>query len=294
VNATRVREILARHGLAPSRDRGQNFLVDERVAAALVERAGVEPGDSVIEVGTGLGILTRALAQRGARVLTIEVDAGLVRALRAEALLPANAELCHADALAIDWPALVRERAASRVVANLPYAISAPLLRGLLDVRGLLRDWSVMIQRDVADRLLAEPGSRVYSSLSVLYRLCVTVCRARDLSPKLFYPVPKVHSSFVRATPRSDSRVGAEELGQIEAVVRAAFGQRRKTLANALRGAGLPEPGVVCEAVGIDARARAERLPPEAFLALSRAFAAREGWGQASRGEPKASEVQEA
>src|SRR6266404_3739369 len=103
-----------------------------------------------------------------------------VRALRADALLPANALLLHADALALDWPALVRERAATRVVANLPYAISAPLLRGLLDLRGRLVDWSVMIQRDVADRLLAEPGSRAYSSLSVLYRLCVALRRERD------------------------------------------------------------------------------------------------------------------
>jgi 16S rRNA (adenine1518-N6/adenine1519-N6)-dimethyltransferase len=272
VSATAVRELLARHGLAPSRDRGQNFLVDERVAADLVERAGVEPGDSVIEVGTGLGILTRALAERASSVLTIEVDSGLVRALRAEPLLPANADLRHADALAIDWPALVRERAATRIVANLPYAISAPLLRGFLDLRGLLRDWSVMIQRDVADRLLAGPGSRTYTSLSVLYRLCVTLRRERDLAPGLFFPVPNVRSSFVRATPRTDAPVGAHELARVETVVRAAFGQRRKTLANALRGAGLPDPAAACSAVGIDPRARAETLAPEAFLALARAL----------------------
>jgi 16S rRNA (adenine1518-N6/adenine1519-N6)-dimethyltransferase len=188
----------------------------------------------------------------------------------------------------------VRERAATRVVANLPYAISAPLLRGLLDLRGLLRDWSVMIQRDVADRLFAGPGSRAYSSLTVLYRLCVALCRARDLAPAQFYPVPNVRSTFVRATPRADVAIGADELAQIEAVVRAAFGQRRKTLANALRGAGLPEPALVCEALGIDPRARAERLAPEAFLALARAFAAREVRRQASCSEPKASEVHEA
>jgi 16S rRNA (adenine1518-N6/adenine1519-N6)-dimethyltransferase len=274
VNASANREIHARHGLAPSRDRGQNVLVDERVAADLVECAGVEPGDSVIEVGTGLGILTRALAQRARRVLTIEVDAGLVRALRAEPLLPANAELRHADALELDWPALVRERAATRIVANLPYAISAPLLRGFLDLRGLLCDWSVMIQRDVADRLLAGPGTRAYSSLSVLHRLCVALSRERDLPPGLFCPVPNVRSSFVRAIPRGDAPIGADELAQVESVVRAAFGQRRKTLANALRGAGFPDPAAACAAAGIDPRARAETLAPEAFLALARAFGA--------------------
>ena len=272
VSRASVREILERHGLAASRERGQNFLVDERVAAELVERAGVLPGDSVIEVGTGLGILTRSLAARAERVLTIEVDAGLVRALRAEDLLPANAELVHADALALDWIALAREHGATRVVANLPYAVSAPLVRGLLDLRGALRDWSVMIQRDVADRLLAEPGSRAYSSLSVLYRLCVALRRERDLAPGLFFPVPNVRSSFVRMTPRADAPPGADELARIEAVVRAAFGQRRKTLANALRGAGLLDPAQACAAAGIDPRARAESLAPEAFLALARLF----------------------
>jgi 16S rRNA (adenine1518-N6/adenine1519-N6)-dimethyltransferase len=274
VSAAEVRELLARHGLAPSRDRGQNFLVDERVADELVELAGVGPGDSVIEVGTGLGILTRALAQRAKRVLTIEVDAGLVRALRAESLLPGNVELRHADALEQDWPALVRERSATRVVANLPYAISAPLLRALLDLRDQLADWSVMIQRDVADRLLAQPGSRSYSSLTVLHRLCAALRRARDLPPSLFFPVPNVRSSFVRVTPRPDAP-GADELARIEVVVRAAFGQRRKTLANALRGAGVLEPAAACAAVGIDPRARAETLAPEAFRALARALADR-------------------
>ena len=272
MSAAQVRELLARHGLAPSRERGQNFLVDERIAGELVELAGVGPSDSVIEVGTGLGILTRALAQRGERVLTIEVDAGLVRALRAEPLLPANAELVHADALALDWPALVRERNATRVVANLPYAISAPILRTLLDLRGQLADWSVMIQRDVADRLLAPPGSRTYSSLTVLHALCATLRRARDLPPSLFFPIPNVRSSFVRMTPRPDAPHGAAELARIEDVVRAAFGQRRKTLANALRGAGLPDPVAACAALGIDPRARAESLPPETFRALAHAL----------------------
>src|SRR4029453_7905262 len=106
--------------------------VDERVAADLVERAGVGSEDSVIEVGTGLGILTRPLAQRAGRVLTMEGAAGLVRALRADALLPANAELRHADALALDWPALVRERAATRVVGNLPFWSSGPPRRPLV------------------------------------------------------------------------------------------------------------------------------------------------------------------
>jgi 16S rRNA (adenine1518-N6/adenine1519-N6)-dimethyltransferase len=137
-----------------------------------------------------------------------------------------------------------------------------------------------MIQRDVADRLLARPGGRNYSSLSVLHALCVSLSRERDIAPGAFFPVPNVRSSFVRAVPRRDAALASDELARVEGIVRAAFGQRRKTLANALRGAGLvgpggSEPAAVCEQAGIDPRARAETLAPEAFLALARAFEAR-------------------
>ena len=271
-----VRAVLHRHGLKAHRDRGQNFLTDEAVAAQLVEGAGVESRDSVIEIGTGLGILSRALAARAERVLTLEVDAGLVRALRAESLLPPSVELRHADALAVDWPALVRERSATRVVGNLPYSIASPLLRQLLDLRGSLAGWSVMLQRDVAERLIARPGSRRYGSLSVLHQLCVEVRRVRDLSPELFFPLPRVRSTFLRMTPRPDTALAGTGLARVEEIVRAAFGKRRKTLANALAAADLPgialgEPAQLCRRAGVDPAARAETLEPAAFAALAAA-----------------------
>jgi 16S rRNA (adenine1518-N6/adenine1519-N6)-dimethyltransferase len=164
-----------------------------------------------------------------------------------------------------------------RVVANLPYSISAPLLRRLLDLRARLADWSVMLQREVAARLLAPPGTRDYGSLAVLHRLCVELGKELVLAPGCFFPVPRVRSTFVRMRPRRDAP-GAEELAELERVVRAAFAQRRKTLVNSLRGAplaGLPSAEVldaVLAAVGIPPRARAESVPPERFLALSRAL----------------------
>ena len=226
----------------------------------------------MIEIGTGLGILTRALAARGAKVTTIEVDAGLVRALREEALLPAEVNLIHADALQVDFDALLdRLDRPARVVANLPYSISAPVLRRLLDLRKRLVDWSVMLQRDVAVRLLATPGTRDYGSLTVLHALCVRTERVQELRPGCFFPVPRVRSTFLRITPRPSGPSG-DELCRVERVVRAAFGTRRKTLANALREGGLARavPDAL-EAAGIDPRARAEALEPERFLALSRA-----------------------
>jgi 16S rRNA (adenine1518-N6/adenine1519-N6)-dimethyltransferase len=280
VKASEVRRLLARHGLAPNRELGQSFLVDAALAARLVELAGVEPDDRVIEIGAGLGALTRALADRGARVWSLEVDAGLVRALRAEALLPAGVELIHADALEFDLESLVRRVGSpARVVANLPYSISAPALRRLLDLRSLLVDWSVMLQKEVALRVLASAGSRDYGSLAVLHHLTVDVTRTLELAPAHFHPPPKVRSLFLRMVPRAAGNVGEGELEAIERVVRAAFSKRRKTIANALRGpAGealwsAARVRAALEESGIEAGERAERVPAERFLALARALA---------------------
>jgi 16S rRNA (adenine1518-N6/adenine1519-N6)-dimethyltransferase len=282
-----VRDFLARHHLLARRDLGQNFLVDESLAERLVALSGVEPGDAVVEIGTGLGVLTRALARRATRVATIEVDAGIVRALRAEGSLPANVELLHADALQVDLAGLAAELAPRvRLVANLPYAISGPLLRRLLDLRTHLLDWSVMVQREVAARLLARPGTRAYGSLSVLHGLTVVVHRELELPPGCFQPVPRVRSTFLRIEPLDAPLVGEGELREVEGVVRAAFATRRKTLANSLRGSGFAAAAVQAALlrVGLDPRARAETVPPERFAALARALraAGASGGGDAS------------
>jgi len=273
VCAAEVRAFLARHGLRAHRARGQNFLVDAALATRLVELAGVAAGEAVIEIGTGLGVLTRALAERAAQVVTLEVDAGIVRALRAERALPANVELLHADALRVDLAALVAAAGRpTRLVANLPYSISAPVLRALLDLRDELEDWSVMLQREVARRLLAEPGSRDWGSLGVLHRLTVRVERCLELPPGCFYPVPRVRSSFLRIGRLPTPLLARGELGAVEGLVRRAFGKRRKTLANALRE-GTASPEAVERAlrrVGIASKARAEELPAASFAELAR------------------------
>jgi 16S rRNA (adenine1518-N6/adenine1519-N6)-dimethyltransferase len=272
--------LLRRRGLHLSRDLGQNFLVDEGTADRLAALAGVSQGDSVIEVGVGLGTLTRALARRGARVVGIEIDAGLVRALEEESLLPEGVELLHTDALRLDWPALIdRLPAPIRVVANLPYSAATPMLRRLIDLRDRLADWSVMVQRELALRMTGRPGSKDYGSLAVLHHLTVDVERVLDLAPARFFPRPKVHSSFVRVWPRRTPLLAPDELPHVERVVRAAFATRRKTILNCLRGAPLgaaADPAALQAALaacGIDPRARAETLTPEQLLALARALA---------------------
>lgn len=232
----------------------------------------------MIEIGPGLGVLTRALAERARRVATIEIDAGIVRVLREEGDLPANVDLLHADALDVDLRALAISLGAPvRVVANLPYAVSSPLLRRLLDLRDVLRGWLVLVQREVADRLVARPGTRDYGSLAALHALTVRIERVRDLPPGCFFPAPRVTSTLVRATPLDSPPLAADELLQVERVLRAAFGTRRKMLANALRHglAGAPAPEVlhaVLDRLGIAAGARAESLPPDVLLAVARAL----------------------
>jgi 16S rRNA (adenine1518-N6/adenine1519-N6)-dimethyltransferase len=266
-----------RHGLVARKDLGQNFLADERVAAKLAALAQVGPADAVLEIGCGLGVLTRALAARARRVVALEVDAGLVRAVRAEGLLPANAVLHHADALDADLRALLAaEPPPRRVVANLPYAAASPLLRRLLDARDLLVGWSVMLQREVAARLLARPGTRDYGSLAVLHQLAARVERALDVHPACFWPVPQVVSSFVRLTPLEGAPEGAE-LARVERLARAGFAHRRKTLLNSLRdaAAGAPWlPAVSARLAALDTPpgARAETLPPETWRALAAAL----------------------
>lgn len=276
-----VRAQLTRRGLAAHRDRGQNFLVDAGIAEAIAAAAGLSPGDAVIEIGPGLGSLTRALAARAARVVAIEIDAGLVRALAEEGDLPAHVEVIHADALTVDLEALAARLGPTvRVVGNLPYSVSTPILRRLLDLRSHLSGWLVLVQREVALRLMAVPGERDYGSLAVLHALCVRLERIRDVPPHGFYPVPKVTSTLVRATPLESGPLdGPDEVADlldVERVVRAAFGTRRKTLVNALRAGLDPAPPVetldaILVRLAIDPRARAEALAPATLLAIARA-----------------------
>jgi 16S rRNA (adenine1518-N6/adenine1519-N6)-dimethyltransferase len=286
VSPGEVRAFLARHGLRASRTLGQNFLVDLSLADRLATLAGVGREDTVIEIGTGLGALTGALARRARRVVSLEVDAGLVRALREEGCLPDNVTLIHADALRFDFEAALRAAEGPvRLVTNLPYSISGPALRRILDLRDGLVDWSVMLQREVAERLLGRPGSKAYGSLAVLHQLTVSVESKMELSPRCFHPVPRVRSLFLRLVPLALSPLAAGELPELERVVRAAFGKRRKTLRNALADLEPPPARGALDAAlaeaGIDPRARAEGEAPERLLALTRALA---GKGTGARG----------
>lgn len=237
-----------------------------------MDLVGLEPADAVIEIGPGLGELTRPIAARARRTLALEVDWGLVRAL-AEAELPESVEVRQCDALRADLGGLCRELGPPVVLlGNLPYRISGRLLGALLGPNNPFRRWGFMLQAEVAQRLLAAPGESAYGTLSVWARLFSQARPVLQLGPGDFVPRPKVHSTFVLFDPAPPGPA-IQSLPVLRHVVREAFRYRRKMLRRALRGE-LPEAEAALERAGIDPRRRGETLSEAEFVELANAVAA--------------------
>ena len=265
-----VLELLARHQLRPSRALGQNFVADANTVRRVARLAGIGPGDRVVEVGAGLGSLTLALAETGAEVTAIEVDAGLVSVLRSVAE-PAGVRVVAADAMRLDWAALLGAGPPSAgwvLVANLPYNVATPLVARLLDDVPAITRMLVMVQREVGERLAAGVGAPAYGAVSVKVAYWATAAVVGRVPSTVFVPRPKVESVLVsierRASPAVDpSVVGPERLF---ALVRAGFGQRRKMLRRSLAGR---VDAAVFEHAGIRPEARAEDLDIAAWGRLA-------------------------
>ncbi|MBI4569494.1 MAG: ribosomal RNA small subunit methyltransferase A [Planctomycetes bacterium] len=283
-------------GLAPRKGLGQHFLVDGNMLRAIVGAAEIAPGDLVLEVGPGPGLLTRHLLEAGAEVVACEIDAGFVRFLRDHAPPSAPLELVHADLLdgkrrlapAI-LKALQARLAAPRprrppgghgrlkVVGNIPYNISTPIICNLLESGLPIERMVFTVQREVADRLLAPPGARAYGIISVVAGLLAATRLLRPVPASVFWPRPRVESALVAISPRPRTATG-EGTGYraVTRVARAIFEHRRKTLANALRLAGIaPRSGALEAAIiaaGIDPGVRGERLDIPALARLASAL----------------------
>jgi 16S rRNA (adenine1518-N6/adenine1519-N6)-dimethyltransferase len=261
-------ELLARHGLAPRRAFGQNFVVDPNTVRRIARLAGVGPGDHVVEIGPGLGALTRALVDTGAAVTAVEVDHGLVEVLRAE-VAPLGVTIVEGDARAVDWDALLAGAPAWTLVANLPYNVATPLVADLLDGVPAIIRMLVMVQREVAERLVAGPGTKAYGAVSVKVAYWATAAIVGRVPPTVFLPRPKVESALVSIERRAAPAVGpGADRGRLFELVRAGFGQRRKMLRRSL--AGLVPPAAF-EAAGVRPDARAEELSVEAWGRLAEA-----------------------
>lgn len=243
---------------------GQNFLADPNLLDAIVRDAELAPGDVVLEVGAGEGVLSERLAAAAAHLHTVEIDRGLEPALAPVAALP-NVELHWGDAMKLDLAALRPEPTA--MVANLPYSVATPLILRTIAELPSLRRWTVMVQREIADRLRAAPGSRTYGRPSAVAQLACEVELVRAVDPAVFKPRPRVDSAILRLR-----RTGPGADPETRELIRAAFAHRRKSLARSLEharpGSLAPARAALAE-LGLPEDARAEALAPEQFAALS-------------------------
>jgi 16S rRNA (adenine1518-N6/adenine1519-N6)-dimethyltransferase len=269
-----LRDVIARHGIAARKSLGQNFLLDLNLTARIARAAAPLDDATVVEIGPGPGGLTRALLALGAkRVIAIERDERAIAALHEVAVhYPGQLDVIEGDALEFD-PAARLDGGAVRIVANLPYNIATALLVGWLT----LEPWPpwydqlvLMFQREVAERIVAAPGSKVYGRLSVLAGWRTQAKILFDVAPSAFVPQPKVTSSVIQLIPRVNP-LPCNSVA-LQRVTEAAFGQRRKMLRQSLKSLGV-DAAVLLEQTGIAPTARAEEIPVEGFVALARAYA---------------------
>jgi len=266
-----LRDVIARHGLDARKSLGQNFLLDLNLTGRIARSAGDLTGVTVVEVGPGPGGLTRALLSGPAlNVIAIERDSRFIEALeQIRVAAGGRLTIVPADALNVDPVDLAP--APRAIVANLPYNVATPLLIGWLKRIGEYRSLTLMFQREVADRIVASPGSRAYGRLSVITQWVADAHVAFNLPPRAFTPPPKVESSVVHLAPRATPEPA--EWAVMEAVTAAAFGQRRKMLRQSLKSLGDAE-GLLAT-TGLPPTARAEEIPVEGFAALARALRSR-------------------
>jgi 16S rRNA (adenine1518-N6/adenine1519-N6)-dimethyltransferase len=265
---------LRQYGVRPNRELGQNFLIDDNLLGVIGRAAELEPADVVLEVGGGLGVLSEYLAPRVTHLHVVEVDRSLEPALT-DALEPfENAELHIADALRLDLGAL--EPPPGKVVANLPYGVAATVILKSIDELPGATLWVAMVQREVAERLAADPGSKTYGATSVLAQLACEVRLLRRVPPTVFHPEPGVESALVALR-----RQGPSPSPELRSLVRAGFAHRRKTLSGSLALAADAPTGIrdrareALQALGQPADARAERLSPEEWRRLADALGGR-------------------
>lgn len=268
-----TRHILKAFDLHASKRLGQNFLIHGGTVEAIVETADICPGDRVLEIGPGIGTLTQGLAEAGASVTAVELDKKLPAVLAETLSGYDRVRIVGGDILKTDIPAFMGEEP-FKVVANLPYYITTPILLTLLERRLPITRIVTMVQREVAERMIALPGGRDYGALSVAVQYYTEPRLAIEVSPRCFLPPPAVESAVMDCVVRKTPPVEVEDEKHFFRVVRAAFGQRRKTIGNALKSLGLPRDilqGALSKA-GIDPLRRGETLSLSEFAALAGAL----------------------
>ncbi|MDO4743829.1 MAG: 16S rRNA (adenine(1518)-N(6)/adenine(1519)-N(6))-dimethyltransferase RsmA [Clostridia bacterium] len=276
-NPSELKSVIERHGFSFTKSLGQNFLIDKNILDKIVEGSGIDKDWGVLEIGPGAGTLTRELAARAKSVVAIEIDNKLIPLLQDTLSDFDNAEVICEDVMKVDLKCLIEEKFGDipvAVVANLPYYITTPIIMNFLENEIPVKSLTVMVQKEVADRMAARPGGKDYGALSAavqFYTEPKIICRAE---PHCFMPQPKVESQVVRLSVLEKPRVEVSDRSFMFKVIKSAFGQRRKTLLNALSKSPYIslEKSVVQEAIleaGLDVNIRGERLSLFEFARLS-------------------------
>lgn len=274
-------EIIRRHGFAFQKKYGQNFLIDSHVLDKIIAAADITPDDMVLEIGPGIGTMTQRLAERARWVAAVEIDANLIPILEETLAGYENIKVFHEDILKMDIPKLAldyNEGRPIKVVANLPYYITTPIIMGLFESGAPVDNITVMVQKEVADRMQSGPGSKEYGALSLAVRYYAQPYLAANVPPNCFIPRPGVGSAVIRLTRHQDPPVETKDRQLMFRLIRASFNQRRKTLLNGLYNS--PELGFTkeeiakaLETLGLPAAVRGEALTLGQFAELSNLLA---------------------
>ena len=269
---TEISALLTKNGLAPRRAFGQNFVADANTVRKIARLADVRAGDFVLEIGAGLGSLTLALAETGAHIVAVEIDNGLVEVLRENTASLPNVEIIHGDAMQLDWQPLLSKSKHWHVVANLPYNLATPIVADILDGLSQVDHLLVMVQSEVADRLVAQVGSDAYGAVSVKINYWATAKIVGAVSASVFFPQPRVESALVDIRRRTEPGVTDVEASELFALVRTGFAKRRKMLRGALLNIALPAD---FESAGVNPESRAEELDLAAWGRLCKVIKSR-------------------
>lgn len=272
-NPSVTRHILKAFNLHATKKFGQNFLVDANIVRGIVDSAEAGPGDKILEIGPGIGTLTQGLAESGAEVIAVEIDKKLPAVLAETLKGYDNVTIVPGDILKVNIREIMGE-GPFKVAANLPYYITTPILMAILEQHLPITHIVTMVQKEVAERMVAKPGSRIYGALSVAVQYYTEPHIAYDVPPRSFIPAPEVDSVVIACKVRETPAVAVKDEKVFFRVVKAAFGQRRKTISNAMKGAGFDKEqiAVAFEKAGIDAGRRGETFSLEEFGRLADAL----------------------
>ena len=276
-------KIREKHGFRHSKSLGQNFLSDIHIIEDIVDGSDIEPEDLVIEIGPGMGVLTAAAAERAGKVIAVEIDKKLIPILKETLAEYDNVEIINADIMKTDLTEIVEANRPAdggkvRVIGNLPYYITTPIIMKLLEESVPADSITIMMQKEVADRIKAGPGGKDYGALTVAGGFYWTITHVADAPKEVFVPRPKVDSTVIRLDLRKECPVDLIDQKIFFETVKGGFGQRRKTLLNSLTGVrGLPKPEIAdaLDAAGIDPKRRAETLSLDEFAAVANEIARR-------------------